>query len=192
VFSQPLYRLSITTAAGCGLVGSLKLLCDRIRGSGSSDWAWISHQYSVRYRRSASRARSAAGAGSRRRERSAVPLSLAAMATAAGFLSFLPTDYKAFRNRQDRRGRDARRLPDQHHRAAGLLRLLQSSRRRRSRRYAFLAPVDDFLERHRVIIIAGTLLIAVAGLPLLYFPAVDSTRSICAVPRLSRSRHSWI
>jgi hopanoid biosynthesis associated RND transporter like protein HpnN len=39
--------------------------------------------------------------------------------------------------------------------------------------YAFLAPVDLFLEKHRVIIIVGTLLIAVAGLPLLYFLRFD-------------------
>ena len=39
--------------------------------------------------------------------------------------------------------------------------------------YAFLAPVDHFLEEHRVIIIVGTLLIAVAGLPLLYFLRFD-------------------
>ena len=39
--------------------------------------------------------------------------------------------------------------------------------------YAFLAPVDDFLEKHRVIIIVGTLLVAVAGLPLLYFMKFD-------------------
>src|SRR5205814_730783 len=39
--------------------------------------------------------------------------------------------------------------------------------------YAFLAPVDEFLEKHRIIIIVGTLLIAVAGLPLLYFMKFD-------------------
>src|SRR5258708_39503909 len=39
--------------------------------------------------------------------------------------------------------------------------------------YAFLAPVDEFLEKHRVIIIVGTLLVAVAGLPLLYFMKFD-------------------
>jgi hypothetical protein len=39
--------------------------------------------------------------------------------------------------------------------------------------YAFLAPVDHFLEKHRVIIIVGTLLVAVAGLPLLYFLRFD-------------------
>ncbi len=39
--------------------------------------------------------------------------------------------------------------------------------------YAFLAPLDRFLEDHRVVIIVGTLLIAVAGLPLLYFLRFD-------------------
>jgi hypothetical protein len=39
--------------------------------------------------------------------------------------------------------------------------------------YAFLAPVDHFLEKHRVIIIVGTLVVAVAGLPLLYFLKFD-------------------
>jgi hypothetical protein len=39
--------------------------------------------------------------------------------------------------------------------------------------YAFLAPVDHFLEKHRVFIIVGTLLVAIAGLPLLYFLKFD-------------------
>jgi hypothetical protein len=39
--------------------------------------------------------------------------------------------------------------------------------------YAFLAPVDQFLEKHRVLIVVGTLLIAAAGLPLLYFLRFD-------------------
>src|SRR5262249_17376231 len=39
--------------------------------------------------------------------------------------------------------------------------------------YAFLAPVDQFLEDHRIAIVAGTIAIAVAGLPLLYFMKFD-------------------
>jgi uncharacterized protein len=39
--------------------------------------------------------------------------------------------------------------------------------------YAFLAPVDKFLEDYRVPIIVGTLLVAIAGLPLLYFMKFD-------------------
>ena len=36
-----------------------------------------------------------------------------------------------------------------------------------------LAPVDDFLERHRIAIIVATLGVAIAGLPLLYFLRFD-------------------
>src|SRR5437899_768454 len=39
--------------------------------------------------------------------------------------------------------------------------------------YAFLAPVDRFLEDYRIPIIVGTLVVAVAGLPLLYFMKFD-------------------
>ena len=38
---------------------------------------------------------------------------------------------------------------------------------------AALAPVDDFLERYRIPIIAATLGVAIAGLPLLYFLRFD-------------------
>ena len=36
-----------------------------------------------------------------------------------------------------------------------------------------LAPVDRFLERHRIPVIAGTILVAVGGLPLLYYLTFD-------------------
>ena len=39
--------------------------------------------------------------------------------------------------------------------------------------YAFLAPLDHFLEKHRVLVVGGTLLLALAGLPLLYFMKFD-------------------
>src|SRR6202795_1489087 len=39
-----------------------------------------------------------------------------------------------------------------------------------------LAPVDDFLERYRIPIIAATLGVAIAGLPLLYFLRFDFNR----------------
>ena len=51
-------------------------------------------QYSVRYRSERFKNDDLTAALAQAAERSAVPLSLAAMATAAGFLSFLPTDYK--------------------------------------------------------------------------------------------------
>ena len=54
-----------------------------------------------------------------------------------------------------------------------LLKLLNPPGEKEPVGYAFLAPVDHFLEKHRVIIIVGTLLVAVAGLPLLYFLKFD-------------------
>ena len=54
-----------------------------------------------------------------------------------------------------------------------LLKLLNPPGEKEPVGYAFLAPVDHFLEKHRVIIIVGTLLVAVAGLPLLYFLRFD-------------------
>ena len=39
--------------------------------------------------------------------------------------------------------------------------------------FSFLAPVDRFLERRRIPIIAGTALVVIAGLPLLYWLRFD-------------------
>src|ERR1700716_3089286 len=107
-------------------------------------------------------------------ERSAVPLSLAAMATAAGFLSFLPTDYMGVSELGEIAGvgmlvaflTSITVLP-------ALLNLLNPPGEREPVGYAFLAPLDRFLEDHRVAIVGGTLLTAVAGLPLLYFLSFD-------------------
>src|SRR6202022_998632 len=101
-------------------------------------------------------------------------LSLAAMATAAGFLSFLPTDYKGVSELGKIAGvgmlvaftSSITVLP-------ALLDLLNPAGEREPLGYAFLAPVDYFLEKYRVAIVAGTLLLAVAGLPLLYFLKFD-------------------
>jgi hypothetical protein len=103
-----------------------------------------------------------------------VPLSLAAMATASGFLSFLPTDYKGVSELGEIAGvgmlvafvSSITVLP-------ALLNLLNPPGEKEPVGYAFLAPLDHFLEKHRVIIITGTLLVAVAGLPLLYFLKFD-------------------
>jgi hopanoid biosynthesis associated RND transporter like protein HpnN len=131
-------------------------------------------QFSVRYRSERFKGADLRLALQKAAERSAVPLSLAAMATAAGFLSFLPTDYKGISELGKIAGvgmlvaftTSITVLP-------ALLRLLNPPGEKEPVGYAFLAPVDHFLEKHRVIIIVGTLLIAVAGLPLLYFLRFD-------------------
>ncbi|MGH6740259.1 MAG: MMPL family transporter, partial [Bradyrhizobium sp.] len=39
--------------------------------------------------------------------------------------------------------------------------------------YGVLAPIDNFLGRHRIAVIAGTLLVAIGGTPLLYYLSFD-------------------
>jgi uncharacterized protein len=131
-------------------------------------------QFSVRYRSERFKSNDLQTALEKAAEYSAIPLSLAAMATAAGFLSFLPTDYKGVSELGKIAGvgmlvaffSSITVLP-------ALLSLLNPPGEKEPVGYAFLAPVDHFLEKHRVVIIVGTLLVAIAGLPLLYFLRFD-------------------
>jgi hopanoid biosynthesis associated RND transporter like protein HpnN len=174
VFLNLFIGLSITTAAGLWMVGSLNLLSIAFAVLFVGLGVDFGIQYSVRYRSERFKSDDLRLALQQAAERSAVPLSLAAMATAAGFLSFLPTDYKGISELGKIAGvgmlvaflTSITVLP-------ALLRLLNPPGEGDPVGYAFLAPVDYFLERHRVIIIVGTLLIAVAGLPLLYFLQFD-------------------
>ena len=174
VFANLFIGLSITTAVGLMMVGSLNLLSIAFAVLFVGLGVDFGIQYSVRYRSERFKSNDLQIALQQAAERSAVPLSLAAMATAAGFLSFLPTDYKGVSELGKIAGvgmlvafiSSITVLP-------ALLSLLNPPGEKEPVGYAFLAPVDNFLERHRVIIIVGTLLIAVAGLPLLYFLRFD-------------------
>jgi uncharacterized protein len=174
VFANLFIGLSITTAVGLMMVGSLNLLSIAFAVLFVGLGVDFGIQYSVRYRSERFKSEDLRLALVQAAERSAVPLSLAAMATAAGFLSFLPTDYKGISELGAIAGAgmlvafitSITVLP-------ALLKLLNPPGEMEPVGYAFLAPVDDFLERHRVIIIVGTLLVAVAGLPLLYFLRFD-------------------
>ncbi len=174
VFANLFIGLSITTAAGLMMVGSLNLLSIAFAVLFVGLGVDFGIQYSVRYRSERFKTDDLTGALVQAAERSAVPLSLAAMATAAGFLSFLPTDYKGISELGEIAGvgmlvaftTSITVLP-------ALLKLLNPPGEIEPVGYAFLAPLDRFLEDHRVAIIVGTLLIAVAGLPLLYFLRFD-------------------
>lgn len=174
VFVNLFIGLAITTAAGLMMVGSLNLLSIAFAVLFVGLGVDFGIQFSVRYRSERFKNDDLAQALAMAAERSAVPLSLAAMATAAGFLCFLPTDYKGISELGKIAGAgmliafltSITVLP-------ALLKMLNPPGEKEPVGYAFLAPVDEFLEKHRVIIIVGTLLIAVAGLPLLYFLKFD-------------------
>jgi hypothetical protein len=174
VFATLFVGLSITTAAGLMMVGSLNLLSIAFAVLFIGLGVDFGIQYSVRYRSERFKNDDLEAALLRAAQRSAVPLSLAAMATAAGFLSFLPTDYKGISELGKIAGAgmmvaflaSITVLP-------ALLKLLNPPGEKEPVGYAFLAPVDHFLEKHRIAIIVGTLVVAVAGLPALYYLRFD-------------------
>jgi hopanoid biosynthesis associated RND transporter like protein HpnN len=174
VFVNLFVGLSITTAVGLAMVGSLNLLSVAFAVLFIGLGVDFGIQFSVRYRSERFKNDNLTMALEEAARRAAVPLSLAAMATAAGFLCFLPTDYKGIAELGKIAGAgmlvafltSITTLP-------ALLDLINPPGESEPVGYAFLAPVDHFLEKHRVIIIVGTLLVAVAGLPLLYFMKFD-------------------
>jgi hopanoid biosynthesis associated RND transporter like protein HpnN len=174
VFVNLFIGLSLTTAVGLMMVGQLNLLSIAFAVLFVGLGVDFGIQFSVRYRSERFKNEDMALALENAARRCAVPLSLAAMATAAGFLCFLPTDYKGISELGKIAGAgmliafitSITALP-------AMLKLLHPPGESEPVGYAFLAPVDEFLERHRVIIVVGTLLLVVAGLPLLYFMKFD-------------------
>ena len=174
VFANLAIGLAITTAIGLKMVGSLNLLSIAFAVLFIGLGVDFGIQFSVRYRSERFKSNDLKIALARAAEYSAIPLSLAAMAVAAGFMSFLPTDYKGVSELGEIAGvgmlvaffSSITVLP-------ALLCLLNPPGEDEPVGYAFLAPLDRFLEDHRVVIVAGTLLVAAAGLPLLYFLHFD-------------------
>src|SRR5215208_4913944 len=168
VFLSLMAGLAITAALGLIMVEALNLISVAFAVLFVGIGVDFGIQFSVRYRaerheKTALREALLSTAGS-----VGVPLTLAAAATAAGFLSFLPTHYRGLSELGLIAGSgmiiafitSVTLLP-------ALLAILNPPGEPEPLGYAALAPVDSFLERFRVPIIAGTLLIAAAGLPLL-------------------------
>jgi hopanoid biosynthesis associated RND transporter like protein HpnN len=174
VFVNLFIGLSITTALGLMMVGSLNLLSIAFAVLFIGLGVDFGIQFSVRYRSERFKNDDLKLALAEAARRVAVPLSLAAMATAAGFLCFLPTDYKGISELGEIAGAgmlvafttSITVLP-------AMLSLLNPPGEKEPVGYAFLAPVDHFLEKHRIAIIVGTLAIVIAGLPLLHFMKFD-------------------
>jgi hopanoid biosynthesis associated RND transporter like protein HpnN len=97
------------------------------------------------------------------------PLTLAAAAVAAGFLSFLPTAYRGVSELGEIAGAgmiiafitSITLLP-------ALLMLFKPPGEKEPVGFKWLAPVDEFLRRRRVAVLVGTAAVVVLGLPLLF------------------------
>jgi hopanoid biosynthesis associated RND transporter like protein HpnN len=174
VFITLVIGLSITTAVGLMMVGALNLISIAFFVLFVGLGVDFGIQYSVRYRAERHADDNLRAALEKAGEYSAVPLTLAAVATAAGFLSFLPTDYRGVSELGQIAGAGMviafvaaiTVLP-------ALLSLFNPPGEAEPLGFAFLAPVDDFLERHRVGVVVATLGVAILGLPLLYFLHFD-------------------
>jgi hopanoid biosynthesis associated RND transporter like protein HpnN len=174
VFVNLFIGLSITTALGLVMVGSLNMLSVAFAVLFVGLGVDFGIQFSVRYRSERFKDHDLRAALESAAHHVAVPLSLAAAATASGFLCFLPTDYRGVSELGEIAGvgmlvaflSSITVLP-------ALLNLLNPPGEKEPVGYGFLAPLDRFLEDHRVAIIVGTIAVALAGLPALYFLKFD-------------------
>ncbi len=174
VFLSTAVGLVITAALGLALVGALNLISVAFAVLFIGIGVDFGIQFSVRYRdeRYLDKALVPAiiGAGAK----AGRPLLLAAAATAAGFYSFLPTDYRGVSELGLIAGNgmiiafvvSITLLP-------ALLKLFNPPSESQEVGYSFLAPLDHFLETHRVLVIAATLGPVVLMSPLLFHLRFD-------------------
>jgi uncharacterized protein len=166
--------LSITAAIGLALVGALNLISVAFAVLFIGLGVDFGIQFSVRYRAERHEVDDLHQALFNTASHVGAPLTLAAAATAAGFLSFLPTDYKGLSELGLLAGlgmiiaflTSITLLP-------ALLTVLRPPGEPKEMGFKSLAPLDRFMERHRIPVIVGTGLVVAAGLPLLYWLQFD-------------------
>ena len=174
VFINLFVGLLITAALGLLMVGALNMISVAFAVLFVGLGVDFAIQFSVRYRAERHEVGGLRPALEQAARKVGVPLTLAAAAVAAGFLSFLPTNYRGVSELGIIAGvgmliaysTSITLLP-------ALITVFNPHGEAEEIGYRFLAPVDRFLQKHRVPIIAGTLGIAAAGLPLLYFLTFD-------------------
>ena len=166
--------LSITAAIGLALVGALNLISVAFAVLFIGLGVDFGIQFSVRYRAERHEVDNLHEALVNTARHVGAPLTLAAAATAAGFLSFLPTDYKGLSELGLLAGlgmivaflTSITLIP-------ALLTVLRPPGEPKEMGFKSLAPVDRFMERYRIPVIIGTGLAVAAGLPLLYWLQFD-------------------
>jgi uncharacterized protein len=174
VFVTLFIGLALTAALGLMMVGALNLISVYFAVLFVGIGVDFAIQFSVRYRAERHELNDLRGALLQTGKFVGAPLTLAATATAAGFFSFLPTDYRGVSELGLIAGfgmlialaTSISVLP-------ALIRLLNPPGEPEALGFSFLAPLDDFLERNRIPFIFGTALVVVAGLPLLYWLRFD-------------------
>jgi hopanoid biosynthesis associated RND transporter like protein HpnN len=174
VFVCLVVGLAVTAAAGMLMVGTLNLISVYFAVLFVGLGVDFGIQFSVRYRAERYANNNLREALLETGRRAGAPLTLAGLATAAGFLSFMPTDYRGVSELGEIAGigmliaflTSVTLLP-------ALLSILKPPMEPAHLGYSYMAPVDHFLERHRMPILITTILVVIAGLPLLYWLQFD-------------------
>ena len=174
VFVNLFIGLALTAALGLAMVGTLNLISVYFAVLFVGIGVDFGIQYSVRYRAERHELDDLKGAVLNAGKYVGAPLTLAAGATAAGFLSFLPTEYRGVSELGLIAGfgmliafaTSVTVLP-------ALIKLFNPPGEPDELGFRFLAPVDRCLERQRLPILIGTVVIVIAGLPLLYWLRFD-------------------
>jgi hopanoid biosynthesis associated RND transporter like protein HpnN len=165
---------AITAALGLAMVGALNLISIAFAVLFVGLGVDFGIQFAVRYRSERFKHGDLYSALTSTAEKVGAPLTLAAAAVAAGFLSFFPTEYKGVSELGQIAGvgmliayiTSITVLP-------ALLVVLHPPGEEEPIGYRVLAPIDNFLQRHRLSVIGGTLLVAIGGTPLLAYLSFD-------------------
>jgi uncharacterized protein len=166
--------LAISAAAGLALVGALNLISVAFFVLFVGLGVDFGIQFCVRYRAERHDHPDLRAALHSAALKAGWPLALAAVATAVGFASFLPTAYRGLSELGEIAGMgmiiafatSITLLP-------ALLAILNPPAEPRSMGFAALAPADQFLARHRVAVVAITVLVVTLASPLLFFLPFD-------------------
>jgi len=158
VFLNLVVGFATTAAIGLLMVGALNLISVAFAVLLVGLGVDFGIQFAVRYRSERFKHGDLYSALRSTAEKVGAPLTLAAAAVAAGFLSFFPTEYKGVSELGQIAGvgmllafvTSITVLP-------ALLTILHPPGEEEAIGYRVLAPVDRFLERHRIPVIAGTL-----------------------------------
>ena len=174
VFINLFVGLAITAALGLKMVGALNMISVAFAVLFVGLGVDFAIQFCVRYRAERHEIPKLRPALERAAQKIGVPLTLAAAAVAAGFLSFLPTDYRGVSELGQIAGvgmlvayaTSITLLP-------ALITVFNPAGEPEAVGYQALAPIDNFLQTYRVPVIVTTLAVAVLGAPLLYFLTFD-------------------
>jgi hopanoid biosynthesis associated RND transporter like protein HpnN len=174
VFINLFAGLALTAALGLLMVGALNMISVAFAVLFVGLGVDFAIQFSVKYRAARFECLDLKESLARAANEIGVPLTLAAAAVAAGFLSFMPTDYLGLSELGQIAGvgmiiaylTSITLLP-------ALITVMNPEGEPEPVGYASLAPADEFLQRHRIGIVAGTVAVALAGLPLLYWLSFD-------------------